>query len=51
MLVLAALVFLPRAAIVSVGLTLVSGHHLLDGVAAAQLGAAGWLWHFVHEPR
>ena len=50
MLALAALVFMPRAAIVSVGLGLVLGHHLLDGVAAADLGAAGWLWHFVHEP-
>jgi len=50
MLVLAALVFMPRAAIVGVGLGLVIGHHLLDGVVAADLGPAGWLWHFVHEP-
>ncbi|HWO10054.1 MAG TPA: heparan-alpha-glucosaminide N-acetyltransferase domain-containing protein, partial [Polyangiaceae bacterium] len=50
MLVLAALVFMPRAAILGVGLGLVIGHHLLDGVAAADLGTAGWLWHFVHEP-
>jgi uncharacterized membrane protein len=50
MLVLAALVFMPRAAILGVGLGMVLGHHLLDGVTAADLGAAGWLWHFVHEP-
>jgi uncharacterized membrane protein len=50
MLALAALVYLPRAVIVAVGLGLVIGHHLLDGVSAAALGSAGWIWHFVHEP-
>ena len=50
MLALAALVYLPRAALAAAGLGMLIGHHLLDGVSAAELGAAGWLWHFVHEP-
>jgi uncharacterized membrane protein len=49
MVVLSGLVFLPRWAIGALGVVLVAGHNVLDGVHAAQLGSAGWLWSFAHE--
>ena len=50
MVLLAGLVYLPRWAIAAVGLTMIAGHNLLDGVRPEQLGAAGWLWHVLHQP-
>jgi len=41
MLFLAALVWLPRAAVLGVGLLIVCGHNLLDGISPAQLGSFG----------
>lgn len=41
MIALAGLLYLPRAAILAVSLAIVFGHHLLDGVDPATLGAAG----------
>ena len=49
MIVLAALVWLPRWAIAAVALAMIAGHNLLDGVSAEELGAAAWAWHFLHE--
>jgi uncharacterized membrane protein len=31
------------------GVLLIGGHNLFDGVHAAQLGSAGWLWTLLHE--
>jgi len=50
MVVLAALVWLPRAAIAAFALLLIGGHDLFDGVHADGLGAARWLWVVLHEP-
>jgi uncharacterized membrane protein len=50
MVALAGLVFLPRWAIAAVALTMIAGHNLLDGIRAEQLGAASWLWNFLHQP-
>lgn len=50
MIVLSALVHLPRWAIGSIGIGMIVGHNLLDGIEAAQLGQAGWLWIVLHEP-
>lgn len=50
MIALAALVHLPRAGIVVVGVALVAGHNLLDPISATDLGGAGWLWNLAHEP-
>jgi uncharacterized membrane protein len=50
MVVLAGLVFLPRWAIAAIALGMIAGHNLLDGIHAEQLGAAGWLWNFLHQP-
>ena len=50
MVVLAALVHLPRAAIAAIGVGLIAGHNLFDATHAATFGAAGGLWHVLHEP-
>jgi uncharacterized membrane protein len=50
MVVLAALVYLPRWAIASVGLAMIAGHNLLDGIPAQAFGSAAWIWNFVHQP-
>ena len=49
MVMLSALVYLPRWAIAAVGLVMIGGHNLLDGVHAADLGGAGWIWTILHE--
>ena len=50
MITLAALVHLPRWAIATVGLALIAGHNLFDGIKAEQLGAAAPVWHLLHQP-
>ena len=50
MIVLAGLVHLPRWAIATIGLVMIAGHNLLDGIRAEHLGSAGWLWNFLHQP-
>jgi len=50
MIVLAALVHLPRWAIATVGLALIAGHNLFDGIKAEQLGAVAPVWHLLHQP-
>ena len=50
MIVLAVLVHLPRWAIATVGLALIAGHNLFDGIKAEQLGAAAPVWHLLHQP-
>lgn len=49
MVVLAGLVWLPRAAIAAFAVALIAGHNLLDGVHADQLGSLRWLWLLLHE--
>jgi uncharacterized membrane protein len=49
MMVLAGLVWLPRAAIAAIAVALIAGHNLLDTVHAADLGAFRWLWLLLHE--
>ncbi len=48
MIVLAGLVRLPRPAVAGVGLLLVAGHNLLDGISPASLGAWAPLWMMLH---
>lgn len=50
MIVLAALVHLPRWLVATISLAMIAGHHLLDGIKAEQLGAAAPLWHLLHQP-
>ena len=49
MVVLAGLVWLPRAAIGLFAGTLIVGHNLLDTVHAEQFGSWRWLWLLLHE--
>ncbi len=50
MVVLAALVHLPRPAIAAIGVGLIAGHNLLDGIRPEDLGALGWIWNILHVP-
>ena len=50
MIVLAALVWLPRWAIACVAFAMIGGHNLLDGVRAEDLGEVTWAWHVLHQP-
>jgi uncharacterized membrane protein len=50
MVVLAGLIHLPRPAVAAVGVALVAGHNLLDGITPETLGALAPLWHLLHVP-
>jgi uncharacterized membrane protein len=50
MVVLAALVHLPRWAIAATAIAMIAGHNLLDGLRAEHLGSVGWLWRLLHQP-
>jgi uncharacterized membrane protein len=50
MIALAALVYLPRWAVATIGLGMVLGHNMLDGVKAQSFGAAAPLWNLLHQP-
>ena len=50
MVALAALIWLPRWAIVAVALAMIAGHNLLDGLRPEIFGGAAPLWHVLHEP-
>ena len=50
MIALAAFVHLPRWAIAAIGLAMIAGHNMLDGIKAAQFGAAAPVWNFLHQP-
>ena len=49
MMILAALVLLPPAAVGAFGLTIVTLHNLFDGVRAAEFGALSPLWLLAHQ--
>lgn len=50
MIVMAALVHLPRPAVATLALATVAGHHLLDPVRAESPGAFAALWSVLHVP-
>ncbi len=50
MIALAALVYLPRWAVATIGLGMILGHNMLDGIKAQSLGAAAPLWNLLHQP-
>jgi uncharacterized membrane protein len=49
MVALAALVWLPRWAIVAVALAMIAGHNLLDGLRPEVFGGAAPVWHVLHQ--
>ena len=50
MVVLSALIWLPRWTLASLALLMLAGHNLLDNVSAEDLGVASGAWHVLHEP-
>jgi uncharacterized membrane protein len=48
MIVLAGLIYLPLRAVAAVGVAMILGHNLLDGVTPQSLGAWGPLWALLH---
>ncbi len=49
MIFLALLLRLPRWAIAAIGLAMVAGHNLFDGISAAQFGDWGLAWAILHQ--
>jgi uncharacterized membrane protein len=49
MIALAALVWLPRTAVLAIGVALIAGHNLLDPINARELGSLQLLWTFLHD--
>lgn len=49
MVALAALIWLPRMAVLAIGIAIIAGHNLFDPITPAQLGSWGLLWTFLHE--
>ena len=50
MIALALLVHLPRWLIAVIGIVMIGGHNMLDGIKAEQFGAAAPLWNLLHQP-
>ena len=50
MIVLAALVHLPRRALIVLSVALILLHNATDGVRSEQFGGLGWLWTLIHQP-
>lgn len=50
MMAMAALVWLPTRAVLAIGVAIIAGHNLLDGIKAADFGAWAPLWNVIHEP-
>src|SRR5262245_12208753 len=51
MVVLAGLIHLPRWSVAAIGIGMIAGHNLFDSVRAEDLGAAGWMWSVLHQPK
>jgi uncharacterized membrane protein len=49
MIALAALVLLPRTAVLAIGAAIVAGHNLLDPLTPQQFGSFALAWTFLHE--
>jgi uncharacterized membrane protein len=50
MICLAGLIHLPVAAVAAVGIAMIVGHDLLDGIRPSSLGSLAWLWKILHVP-
>jgi uncharacterized membrane protein len=50
MVILSALVYLPKKVIAGIAIVVIAAHNLLDGINAQNLGAFGPLWHVLHQP-
>lgn len=50
MIALAGLIWLPIPAIAAIGIAMVAGHNLLDGIPPSRFGALAPLWTILHAP-
>lgn len=50
MILMAALVHVPRTALAIGALVMIAGHNLLDGIQPASFGDFAWLWSMLHVP-
>src|SRR5688500_2841033 len=50
MIVMAALVHLPRPIVIAGAVLMIATHNLFDGIRPADWGALAWLWHVLHVP-
>ncbi|MDQ0466112.1 putative membrane protein [Caulobacter ginsengisoli] len=50
MIALAALIHLPRRAVLAIGVAIIALHDLTDGISPGSLGPLAWLWHVLHVP-
>jgi len=50
MIILAVLIQLPIRRIAIIGIAMIIGHNLFDGVQAENTGIWPWFWSFLHEP-
>jgi len=50
MIALAPLARLPVPWLAALGILMIAGHNLFDGVEAADWGSLGWLWTILHQP-
>jgi uncharacterized membrane protein len=50
MIFVAALTRLPQVVATVIGVTMIAGHNLLDGVQASSFGSFAWIWNLLHEP-
>lgn len=48
MVLLSVLVYLPAWVVGLIGIAIIAGHNLFDGVRGAELGSWGWLWDILH---
>lgn len=48
MVVLAALIYLPRWLIAAIAVVMIAGHNLLDGIRPEAFGSFAWLWSVLH---
>jgi uncharacterized membrane protein len=50
MVILAALIHLPKKAVLAISLISIAGHNLLDGISPQSLGSLAPLWNLLHAP-
>ena len=50
MIILAALIYLPKMVILAISLIAIAGHNLLDGINPQSLGGLAPLWNVLHAP-
>ena len=50
MILLAALIYLPRRVITVFAVVMIAGHNLLDSIQPESFGSQAWLWKILHAP-